>query len=67
MDSETVYTTDTIPMITDYTTLDGSATSPGESIETEFPSMESRIGSIEDGFIEGSKIIILLAVIYSQL
>ena len=67
MDSETVYTTDTIPMITDYTTLDGSATSPGESIETEFPSMESRIGSIEDGFIEGSKINILLAVIYGQL
>ena len=67
MDSESIYTTDTVPMITDFTTLDGSATSQGEILETEFPSMESRIGSIEDGFIEGSKTIILLAIIFNPI
>ena len=55
MDSETMFTTDTIPMITDYTTLDGTATSQGEIVETEIPLMESRDGSLEDGLIIGSK------------
>jgi len=54
MDSDNMFTTDTVPMITDYTTLDGSATSQGEIVETEFPSMESRDGSLEDGLIKDS-------------
>ena len=67
MDSENMYTTDTVPMITDFTTLDGSATSQGEILETEFPFMESRIGSTEDGFIEGSNMNLLLPVIFSPI
>ena len=49
-----MFTTDTVPMITDFTTLDGSETSEGEILETEFPPLfQSRTGSSEDGIIEG--------------
>ena len=56
MDNENLFTTDTVPILTDFTTLDGSATSQGEITETEFSPMESRVGSLEDGLIKGSKI-----------
>ena len=56
IESETMFTTDTVPMMTDFTTLDASSTSQGETIETEYPPMRSRIGSQEDGLIiEGIK------------
>ena len=49
-----MFTTDTVPMTTDFTTLDGSETSEGEILETEFPPLfQSRTGSSEDGIIEG--------------
>ena len=58
IESETMFTTDTVPMMTDFTTLDASSTSQGETIETEYPPMQSRIGSQEDGLInEGIKTI----------
>ena len=57
-----MFTTDTVPMITDFTTLDGSETSEGEIIETEFPPLFlSRTGTSEDGIIEGIPSIWILA------
>ena len=57
-----MFTTDTVPMITDFTTLDGSETSEGEILETEFPPLfQSRTGSSEDGIIEGILRIWILA------
>ena len=57
MESETMFTTDTVPMMTDFTTIDGSSTIQGEILETEYPPMRSRIGSQEDGLlVEGRKI-----------
>ena len=57
-----MFTTDTVPMITDFTTLDGSETSEGEILETEFPPLFlSRTGSSEDGIIEGILPIWILA------
>ena len=54
MENDNMFTTDTLPMITDFTTLDGSETSEGEILETEFPPLfQSRTGSSEDGIIEG--------------
>ena len=54
MENDNMFTTDTVPMITDFTTLDGSETSEGEILETEFPPLiQSRTGSSEDGIIEG--------------
>ena len=57
-----MFTTDTVPMITDFTTLDGSETSEGEILETEFPPLfQSSTGSSEDGIIEGILRIWILA------
>ena len=57
MESETMFTTDTVPMMTDFTTVDGSSTSQGEILETEYPPMRSRVGSQDDGLLaEGRKI-----------
>ena len=57
MESETMFTTDTVPMMTDFTTIDTSSTSQGEILETEYPPMRSRVGSLEDGLfvVEGRK------------
>ena len=50
-----MFTTDTVPMMTDFTTIDTSSTSQGEILETEYPPMRSRVGSLEDGLfvVEG--------------
>ena len=51
-----MFTTDTVPMMTDFTTIDGSSTSQGEILETEYPPMRSRVGDQEDGLlVEGRK------------
>ena len=56
MESETMFTTDTVPMMTDFTTVDASSTSQGEILESEYPPMRSRVGSQEDGLLlEGRK------------
>ena len=56
MESETMFTTDTVPMMTDFTTIDGSSTSQGEILETEYPPMRSRVGGQEDGLlVEGRR------------
>ena len=62
MENDNMFTTDTVPMITDFTTLDGSETSEGEILETEFPPLfQSRTGSSEDGIIEGIPRILIFA------
>ena len=53
MDNENIFTTDTVPMLVDFTTLDSSDTSQGEVTESEVLPLESRIGTLEDGVIKG--------------
>ena len=55
MDNENIFTTDTVPMFTDFTTLDSSDTSQGEVTESEVLPLESRIGTLEDGVIKGGR------------
>ena len=53
MDSENVFTTDTVPMLVDFTTLYSSEPNQGEVTESEVRPLESRIGSPVDGVIKG--------------